>query len=179
MASIQALNDLNQALGDLPNAVGWLTVKPVTYSTPGASALYQGRADHVLEGLVIAHQFTVFEEFFPPNFNNSGVPREWQSHHISTASLERFLAYRHVRHSMIHGFAGTRATSHAVEFDAVMQSANPLSQVDWDQAANIITIQKGAWHPLLTFMKDVAIHALANCASHGPPAQLPTNSTCR
>lgn len=124
---LQRLIDLRGVLIAMnQQELGWIwssSRHAVTYPNPELRASTQRRLDHSVGGLTVVYLFALFEEYFPR--------AEWSK--VTLPDEQRLLAFRHIRHSVAHGFDGSRANTHAVEFDAVMASSSPIEAVEsWD-----------------------------------------------
>src|SRR5688572_10486458 len=90
-------------LGRLVQPFGWVTgstTNVVKYpQAPQANAPTQADVNHFVGGMTIVYLFAIFEEALPHGGN--GLP-EWQDHHILADERRQLLAYRHVRHVMVH-----------------------------------------------------------------------------
>lgn len=95
----------------------------------------QRRLDHAVGRMSVVYLFALFETYFP----KSG----WTV--IQPHDLERLHAFRHIRHSVANGFGGTKANTHASDFDNVMSSPSPIRCV-----ANFNT-------NILSFSRDAGI----------------------
>jgi hypothetical protein len=84
--------------------------------------LIQNRLDSSVQGLLLVYLFAMWEEYVPRS-----VEKEW----LLADKLERLNAFRHIRHSVAHGFGGKRADKLRVEFENVMASSNPFPNLKW------------------------------------------------
>ena len=131
---IQNLEKLSKIIGGLNHReMGWLyssTRNAPNYQDTGLNQDIQSDLDHTVSGLSILYLFSLFEAHFPKTKERGSV-KLW-SDFIEPATLNELLAYRHIRHSIAHGFGGGRARDHRSEFDSLMQSAKPQCVICWD-----------------------------------------------
>lgn len=120
---LQDLLELLAALdGMSQRELGWLYSSSryaVTYSDPQVRVETQTRLDHCVGGLSVVYLFAMFEECVPYT--------DWSKY--VWPDYERVLAFRHIRHSVAHGFDGRRAKTHSKNFDIIMSSLHPIEAI--------------------------------------------------
>jgi len=109
--------------------------------------------DHAVGGALVVLLFAIFE-------GDDHWPRD--AHHdryFQSRDKQRFLAFRHIRHSVAHAPDGGRATRHANEFDSVMTSAYRIANVvSWDQ--DHIKLGPAVGYECLSLMNKIIDDAL-------------------
>ena len=95
----------------------------VQHKDPSVRNKIQGEVDCASQGLLLVYLFAMWEEYIEHQ-----VEKDW----LTTAELERLNAFRHIRHSMAHGFEGTRARQCRAEFESIMNSGQPFPNLPWD-----------------------------------------------
>ena len=113
----------------------------VNHQIPAVRSVIQSNVTELGEGLGLLYVFSIWDHFTDP------LPRpdvdDLSISWMTSDERLRFQAYRHVRHSMAHAFAGTRARDLRPEFEQIMQSSNPLSGVKWDSTNDTIDLSHG------------------------------------
>jgi len=146
------LNKIDKVLGGLDQSeIGWLysaTRRAPTYQNSELNENIQGRLDHAVSGLSIVYMFALFETYFPKS--------KWKKH-IAPDVLNKLLAYRHIRHSIAHGFDGDRARDHRDEFEVLMNTSEPDCIKDWDE--NKLLLNEYGYKDLMLVMKKAIISA--------------------
>lgn len=125
-ALVQSLLPLmNKQWDAFQHELGWLLSESTAYvnhPNPQARPEIQRRLNATREGLVLVYLFAMWEQF---------VERSVESEWLTPAKLLRLNAFRHLRHCAAHGFEGRRARQCREEFEAVMNSTDPLPNVEW------------------------------------------------
>jgi len=123
---IKSINNLSRTLGGFDQGeIGWLysaTRHAPTYQDSALNESIQKRLDHAVSGLSIVYMFALFETYFPK--------RKWKKY-VAPKILNELLAYRHIRHSVAHGFNGERARDHSEEFEWLVNTSRPQCIEDW------------------------------------------------
>ena len=110
----------------LQKGFGWLlsgTRHMASHKNPDTRAIIQTSIDSSVQGLLVVYLFAAWEEHVKRDIENEWLPE---------AMLKRLNAFRHIRHSMAHGFNGTRANKCRNEFEDVMVSNKPFPNLTWD-----------------------------------------------
>ena len=109
--------------------------------------------DHAVGGVLVVLLFSIFEadEHWPRIAHKDG--------YFSTRDKERFLAFRHIRHSIAHAPDGGRAVTHAAEFDKVMNSSAKIGGVvNWNDDS--IRLSPTIGYECLSLMNQIIYGAL-------------------
>ena len=162
----QEMSDLYSVLNQAnQGSIGWLTqgVKNiVNYKDPIVRKRVQSELDELVEQVAIIHLFTLFESSFEEgNFVNgkSYDYNLWKEYMTENSTkyiddFEKFLAFRHIRHTVTHNAGGQQAIRNKVEFDAVQARSNVNDRIkNVTIARNIITVQPGIVQEILNLMK--------------------------
>lgn len=155
-----SLIKLMSVLGSLhQEEVGWLYSSirhSVNYPNPQDRIRIQDRLNHATGGVLVVYLFALFETYFEKN--------DWNEY-LKPDELEKLLAFRHIRHSIAHGFNGTRADGHRTEFDRVMSSPTTritgVKKFDNDS----ITLAPEVGIQCLDYMKDLSQKCVARVAN--------------
>jgi len=89
------------------------------------------RVKRSIRGLLVVYLFAMWDTY---------VDRELEDKILNADERHRLRAYRHIRHSCVHGFNGKRARQCRNEFDKVMESDNAFRNVILDKVADKIEI---------------------------------------
>lgn len=138
--------------------VGWL-YSSIRYSVnsqnPQDRIRIQDRLNHATGGVLIVYLFALFETYFEKN--------EWNKY-LKADELEKLLAFRHIRHSIAHGFNGSRADGHRTEFDKVMKSPTTkiTGVIKFDHDS--ITLAPEVGIQCLEYMKNLSLKCIERVA---------------
>ncbi|MFH2117461.1 MAG: hypothetical protein ABII85_05365 [Bacillota bacterium] len=115
--------------GDL----GWLyssTNNIVSHKNPKTRKEIQDKLDFLVGNLGLVYLFTIFDSFFESGNSKITKPKDLYEEYMTdngrifNEDYEKFLAFRHVRNSVVHNFDGTRANTYILQFDNVMNRPN-------------------------------------------------------
>lgn len=109
----------------LQGEFGWLltaTRHSVKHKDPAIRTKTQTGVDAATQGLILVYLFAMWEEY---------VHRDEEKEWLPADQLTRLNAFRHVRHSMAHGFNGSRADRCRSEFEEIMRSPQPFPNLPW------------------------------------------------
>jgi len=131
--------------------LGWIyssTRHSVNYSgQPENNARIQARVDSAVGGVSIVYIFAFLEVHIQRAL--------WQ--YASIELKERMYAYLHIRHTVAHGFNGSRVNRYKELFDNIMSSENPIKGIaHYDE--NTIVLEPNVWFGL----KDLIPKFLTN-----------------
>jgi hypothetical protein len=138
---LQEMNDLAKALNTLKQgSLGWLvtgTSNIVSYKKPEDRERVQKELDELVGRLGIVFLFTLFETTFENGNNVNGKAYDaslWEKYMTEDGTkflddYEKFLAYRHIRHTVVHNSNNLRANTHDNEFDSVQLRTNSRDRI--------------------------------------------------
>jgi hypothetical protein len=150
---------LQSKLSDcLHKGFGWILSESknmAKHSDSNSRKLIQDSIDVNVQGLLIVYLFAMWEEYVPRTLENEWIP---------AGKLERLNAFRHIRHSIAHGFEGQRANKLRVEFNQVMNSRNPFANLQWDTDSINLTKSQVAveCHKFMEEIIKILIGRIAN-----------------
>ena len=166
---IKCLGSLNKYLNHIAQReINWLynnttTIVADNYQ-PETREEIQDRLHNASAALSILYLFALFETYFPrfhPDDKDKTDDR-WKRA-FAPMRLETLLAYRHIRHTVAHGFNGHRATNHRQQFDKVMKE-NPLPGIaHYDNDS--IWLRHTAGLDCVAFLDRAAQYGLASIAN--------------
>lgn len=154
----QPIGELNRILLSLHELDWFHTLgNNVNYSNPAHTGMVKPKVDHVIGGLSVLYLFAVFEYYFSVS--------HW-SIYIDPDDLMILRAYRHVRHSIAHGYHGKRAKRNKTDlmaFDYVIQRDlfHPKNVITLDSSTDEITILPSIGIFLRQFMQKIAQYVFA------------------
>ncbi len=151
-----------QQLGFLHLITGLNNV--VSHSNPETRKAIQSNINEMREGLSVVYVFSIWESYCEPLVKHFGKdPLDvW----MTEQEKQLFYAYRHIRHSMAHGFGGKRANNCREPFEIIMGSTSPISGVNWDLESDTIDLSaNGVAIHYYTFMKDLSTKLFARLAN--------------
>lgn len=131
----------------------------VKHNDPTIRAKIQKEVDAASQGLLVVYLFSMWEEY---------VERQVEKDWLTTDELERLNAFRHLRHSMTHGFEGARARQCRTEFEAVMNGQRPFPNLTWDNDNLDLTNAQVAID-CQRLMDDLAKKLIGRIANNNPP----------
>lgn len=153
---------LTKIQGCVQRDFGWIYSKSgtlVTHPAPLIRKEIQESVDASVQGLLLVYLFALWEEYVERQ-----LEREW----LSADKLERLNAFRHIRHSVAHGFDGTRANKCRAEFENIMNSSQPFPNLPWD--TNKIDLKKSQVSiDCQRFMEDIAKELVGRIANNNRP----------
>lgn len=95
----------------------------VNVKEPKRRMQIQSEVDTAKQGLLLVYLFALWEEY---------IERQDERDWMQATDLIRLNAFRHIRHSVAHGFNGGRAIRCRDEFETIMQGADPFKGIVWD-----------------------------------------------
>jgi len=108
-----------------------LIANKVSYpNNPEATAETRQRVKALIEGSLLVYLFAMWESHMPDDV------ADW----LTRDEGEQLNAYRHVRHSVAHGYRGKRAKKCREEFESLM----PFDGIQWEQEADTIDISNAS-----------------------------------
>ena len=130
------------------------------------------RLQHATSGLTIIYGFALLEEFFrrrpaDADPDDPQTPDYWKLY-IEPNDLELLLAYRHIRHTIAHGFEGARADGHRKNFDRVYARTSGETIGVEVRPDGTLWLSHGEGHRFFVFLGRVATHALGRLANNNP-----------
>jgi hypothetical protein len=153
---------LQRQLESLQGSFGYLlggAKKLADHAEAAAREKIQGEINEALQGLLIVYLFSMWEEY---------VPRELEREWLPEEVYQRLNAYRHIRHTVAHGFDGNRAKKCRVEFEMIMNSDYPFKGVFWD-CDSLKIGQSDLAHECWNFMSNAAKQLIGRIANDNRP----------
>lgn len=131
MHNVKDARKLLEMLGQLniayQNEVPYLQTKGNEVPNPELKI----RVKRSIRGLLVVYLFAMWDTY---------VDRDLEDKILNADERHRLRAYRHIRHSCVHGFDGKRAKQCRKEFEEVMDSKNAFRNVIWDKGQDTIEI---------------------------------------
>ncbi|HLC01788.1 MAG TPA: hypothetical protein VJK02_02010 [Anaerolineales bacterium] len=157
------LNLMREQVETLQREFGWVysgTSNIVNYPHhPDNASLrpaVQARVNHLVQGSLLLYLFAMWEYHVPRDLETS----------LDQGDLLRLNAYRHLRHSVAHGYRGSRANSFRAEFEEVMSGQHRFPGEIWDPQNDTIDLSRSSIsYECLQFMQEITKKLVVIAAS--------------
>ncbi len=130
----------------------------VKHPNPETRKELQDGVDRAVQGLLVVYLFAMWEEF---------VSRDMEQEWLTPDELTKLGAFRHIRHSVAHGFEGKRAKQCRSEFEQQMNT-KPFPNLEWDDERVDLSKSQVAID-CLTFMSDIGQKLIGRIANDNKP----------
>lgn len=131
----------------------------INIQDPNIRKQKQNEVDIYTQGLLVVYLFAMWEAYV-----DRDVEKEW----LPADKLTRLKAFRHIRHSVAHGFAVTRADLCRKEFEFIMESNQPFPNLPYDSDSLDLTNSQVA-SDCQRFMGDLGKELIGRIANNIKP----------
>jgi len=128
----------------------------------------QQNVNEMIEGLGMLYCFSIWDHHMDPlpKGTQDTIVNEW----MTDEERQRFLAYKHVRHSVGHCWSGRRAEGLRKEFEAEMNGKHPLHGLSWDETNDTIDMSGGGLAlSCYQFLKDLSQTVAGHLMNNNKP----------